>query len=316
MRAGRALVLALRGSLPLPAHQVPARGDACALGSTHLGIEASDLAVVVVALVALREGLRAGFAPLRPALPLWIASAALVVWILVRSEITRAPRDSGEVLRVRAARDLCAVDPAAAGRLGGRGRGDRGVERRRDVFALLQFFGLDIADAWAAGRRQPSFLGHSDFAALSALALGIGFAAVLLAEQAHRLACGRHRRARAHSLGSERRADRDRRGNGGVALRHPRDGGRSCFATSPSAASSSESWRQACSSCEAGTSRASCASCTERKGGADDQHRDLLAPHVARVHRLPHLARPSGRRRGLGGIHRSRRGRPAAAGRP
>jgi O-antigen ligase len=51
------------------------------------------------------------------------------------------------------------------------------------LFALLQFFGLDIADAWAAGRRQPSFLGHSDFAALSALTLGIGFAAVLLASR-------------------------------------------------------------------------------------------------------------------------------------
>jgi hypothetical protein len=48
-------------------------------------------------------------------------------------------------------------------------------------FGLLQFLGVDIAEAWAAGRRQPSFLGHSDFAALSALALGIGLAAVLLA---------------------------------------------------------------------------------------------------------------------------------------
>ena len=33
------------------------------LGSTHLGLELSDLAVVVVALLAIREGLRAGFAP-------------------------------------------------------------------------------------------------------------------------------------------------------------------------------------------------------------------------------------------------------------
>jgi O-antigen ligase len=48
-------------------------------------------------------------------------------------------------------------------------------------FGLLQFLGVDMAEAWAAGRRQPSFLGHSDFAALSALALGIGLAAVLLA---------------------------------------------------------------------------------------------------------------------------------------
>jgi hypothetical protein len=38
-------------------------------------------------------------------------------------------------------------------------------------------------DAWAAGRRQPSFLGHADFAALSAFALGIGLAAVLVANR-------------------------------------------------------------------------------------------------------------------------------------
>jgi O-antigen ligase len=50
-------------------------------------------------------------------------------------------------------------------------------------FGLLQIFGVDIAHAWAAGRRQPSFLGHSDFAALSAFALGIGLAAVLLAQK-------------------------------------------------------------------------------------------------------------------------------------
>src|SRR6267142_5986317 len=55
------------------------------LGSTHLGLELSDVAVVVVALVALREGLKMGFAPLRPALPLWIASAALLLWIFIRS---------------------------------------------------------------------------------------------------------------------------------------------------------------------------------------------------------------------------------------
>src|SRR3954469_17798483 len=56
------------------------------LGSTHLGLELSDLAVIVVALTALREGLRHGFARLRPALPLWLAAAALLIWIFVRSQ--------------------------------------------------------------------------------------------------------------------------------------------------------------------------------------------------------------------------------------
>jgi O-antigen ligase len=151
------------------------------LGSTHLGLELSDLAVVVVALLAVREGLRAGFASLRPALPLWVASAALVLWIFLRSGslehfVTAAKFSEYALL-------------AFSAPLIFRRRNDWELVAAATVawsvvatcFGLLQFFGVDMADAWAAGRRQPSFLGHSDFAALSALALGIGLAAVLLA---------------------------------------------------------------------------------------------------------------------------------------
>jgi O-antigen ligase len=151
------------------------------LGSTHLGLELSDLAVIVVALVALREGLREGFAPLRPALPLWIASALLALWILARSDslthfVTAAKFVEYALLAVSAPLIL-------------RRRSDWELVAAAVVvwsvaatfFGVLQIFGADVADAWAAGRRQPSFLGHSDFAALSALALGIGLAAVLLA---------------------------------------------------------------------------------------------------------------------------------------
>ena len=151
--------------------------------STHLGLELSDLAVVVVALTALREGLRHGFSRLRPSLPLWLASAALLIWIFARSQsLTHA------VTATKFAEyALLAVSLPL-------------ILRRRDqwelvaavivawsvvatLFGLLQIFGVDIGDAWAAGRRQPSFLGHSDFAALSAFALAIGLAAVLLARR-------------------------------------------------------------------------------------------------------------------------------------
>jgi hypothetical protein len=45
--------------------------------------------------------------------------------------------------------------------------------------ALLQFFGADIFGAWNAGWRQPSFLGHHDLAALSAIALALAAAAIV-----------------------------------------------------------------------------------------------------------------------------------------
>jgi len=153
------------------------------LGSTHLGIEASDVAVLVVAGFALREGLRSGFAPLWPGFSLWVVSAALLGWILVRSEsldnVVTAVKfaeysllavSAPLVLRRRTDWELVAAAIVA-------------WSVAATFFGLLQIFGVDTAHAWAAGRRQPSFLGHSDFAALSAFALGIGLAAVLLAQK-------------------------------------------------------------------------------------------------------------------------------------
>lgn len=150
------------------------------LASTHLGVEMSDVAIVVVAAFALWEGLRTGFAPLRPALPLWIAAAGLVVWVAVRSQslthlVTAAKFSEYALLAVSLPlvlrrRDDWEVVAAVVVAWSAVATG----------FGLLQIFGLHIADAWAAGRRQPSFLGHSDFAALSAFALAIGLAAVLL----------------------------------------------------------------------------------------------------------------------------------------
>ena len=153
------------------------------LGSTHVGVELSDVAVLVVAAFALREGIRHGFAPLAPALSLWIVSAALLAWIVVRSEsldnlITAAKFSEYALLAVSAPlvlrRELDWEVVAAA---------VVAWSVTATLFGLAQIFGFDIADAWAAGRRQPSFLGHSDFAALSAFALAIGLAALLLADR-------------------------------------------------------------------------------------------------------------------------------------
>ncbi|CAN5275433.1 hypothetical protein BH18ACT12_BH18ACT12_16000 [soil metagenome] len=153
------------------------------LGSTHVGVEGSDIAVLAVAAFALREGLRTGFAPLWPAFSLWVVSGALLLWIFIRSEslehvVTAAKFaeysllavSAPLVLRRRADWELVAAAIVA-------------WSVAATLFGLLQIFGVDMAHAWAAGRRQPSFLGHSDFAAVSAFALGIGLAAVLLAQK-------------------------------------------------------------------------------------------------------------------------------------
>ena len=152
-------------------------------GSTHLGLEMSDLAVVVVALVALREGVRHGFGRLRPSLALWIASAALLTWIFVRSQSLTHLVTATKFAEY----GLLAVSLPLLLRRRSQWEVVAAVVVAWSVVAtfvgLLQIFGLGIADAWAAGRRQPSFLGHSDFAALSAFALAIGLAAVLLARR-------------------------------------------------------------------------------------------------------------------------------------
>ncbi len=177
-------VLALAAAIPiLFLHIEYQLGVRVPLGSTHLGLELSDAAVLVVALLALRSGLRSGFAPLRPALPLWIAISALVAWVLVRSEsLTNLVTGIkfGEyallavsvplLLRLRSDWELVAAVVAVWSGIA-------------TAVGLLQFLGVDIADAWPAGRRQPSFLGHSDFAALSAFALGIGLAGLIFARR-------------------------------------------------------------------------------------------------------------------------------------
>jgi O-antigen ligase len=149
------------------------------LASTQVGVQLSDLAVIAVALAAVWRGMRHGFAPLRAAVPLWCVAVALLVWIAVRSESARHLVTAAKIaeyavlapslpllIRRRVDWELLAVVVAIWSAIA-------------TAVGMLQFLGVDIAGAWTAGRRQPSFLGHNDFAALSALALGIGLAALV-----------------------------------------------------------------------------------------------------------------------------------------
>lgn len=162
-----------------------------AAGSTTIAIRLSDLAVLAVVAAGLVSGARAGLAPLRAALPIWAAGGALLALIGAatlhplawRQEYAFLPNlvtalKFGEyallapalalLLRGRRAFDLLAAtlvawSAAAAG------------------FGLLQFLGLaGTFDGSGPGRRQPSFLGIHDLAALSAASLALALAVLAL----------------------------------------------------------------------------------------------------------------------------------------
>ncbi len=152
------------------------------LGSASASIVLSDLAVLAVALAALRTGLHAGFGGLRAGLPVWLAGGALLALIGIA---TLHPLASGRdypfaehlVTGLKWA-EYAALAPAVA----------LLVRRREDVvalvsvvvgwsvaatfWALLQFSGLVTAFGLEPVLdRVPSFVGFEDFALLSAAAV-------------------------------------------------------------------------------------------------------------------------------------------------
>jgi O-antigen ligase len=180
-------VLAL--SLPLVFLHVDYQpGFALGAGSTDVSVYLSDLAVLAVGLAALLAGVRWGFRPLREGLSIWVAGVALVLMVFVATAYPLLSDRSYDWHRhlVTAGKfaEYAVLAPALPLLL----------RRRRERWVLLsavvawsavattvgvaQFFGWDVAQAWAPGRRQPSFLGHHDFAALSCASAAIGLAAL------------------------------------------------------------------------------------------------------------------------------------------
>jgi O-antigen ligase len=150
----------------------------------------SDLAILVVAASGLFAGLRLGFRPLRAGLPIWIAGGALLT-IVVAASFYPLLGDDPYAWKAHLPTALKFVEYAllaAAVPLLVRRRADAGAlllglatwSAAATAVGLVQFFGWRILDAYPAGRRQPSFVGHHDFAALSGAALAAALVAIVL----------------------------------------------------------------------------------------------------------------------------------------
>jgi len=158
------------------------------VGATTIDVRLSDVAVLVVLLAAVVAATRHGIARLGAARWLWIWGAVLFAWLAFQTfrpvSLDDALFDEHLVsflklveygllalavpLLVRRSADLAIL-------LGGLVLW-AGVAV---AVALLQFFGVDIFGAWNPGWRQPSFLGHHDLAALSAVALALATAGIV-----------------------------------------------------------------------------------------------------------------------------------------
>jgi O-Antigen ligase len=158
------------------------------VGSTTLDIRLSDLAALAVIVAAAIAAARLGTARLRPSLALWLFGAALLVWLGFETLRPVSLDDDAfsdhlvSALKLGEYALLALAVPLLV-----RTRDDLALVLGALVLwaavatavALAQFFGVDVFGAWNAGWRQPSFLGHHDLAALSAVATSVGAAGIL-----------------------------------------------------------------------------------------------------------------------------------------
>jgi hypothetical protein len=160
------------------------------VGSTHAHIVLSDLAVLTCLVAALAAAVRNGLSPLRMGVPAWIAIGVFLAWVVAATAYPLLGSDPypwhDHAVTTAKYVEYALLAPAAVLLLR---RGDDlmlfvlvavASSVAASALALVQFFGWRIAGGWPAGYRQPSFLGHHDFAALSGVALAVALAAIAL----------------------------------------------------------------------------------------------------------------------------------------
>jgi hypothetical protein len=156
--------------------------------SASVDIRLSDLAVLVVVVAAIVSAARLGSGRLGAGRVLWIPGVLLLVWLALeafRPASIDDARFEDHLVSLLKFGEYTLLAPAVA----------LIVRRTQDLVillgalvlwsvvattvALVQFFGVDIFDAWNPGWRQPSFLGHHDLAALCAIVAGLAVAGIL-----------------------------------------------------------------------------------------------------------------------------------------
>ena len=158
------------------------------VSSTSVDVRLSDFAVLVVVVAASVAAAKLGTRRLSAARILWLPGVALLLWLAFQALRPTSVDDPlfedhlvsyfklveyaflalAVPLLVRRVQDLAIVLGSIVL-----------WSAVASAVALVQFFGLDIFDAWNAGWRQPSFLGHHDLAALSAISAAFAVAGVL-----------------------------------------------------------------------------------------------------------------------------------------
>jgi O-antigen ligase len=157
--------------------------------STALEIRPSDVAALAVVIAAVVAAARLGSGRLAAARILWVPGVALLVWLAFEAFRPVSIDDANfeeHLVSFLKFGEYALLAPAVP----------LLVRRTQDLalvlgmfvvwsavatsVALVQFFGVDVFDAWNPGWRQPSFLGHHDLAALSAVAVGIAVAGILV----------------------------------------------------------------------------------------------------------------------------------------
>jgi O-antigen ligase len=165
-------------------------GFTLSLGSASAHAVLADFAVLAVAITAAVAGVRHGFEPLRAGWPVWIAGGLFCLLVGAASFYPRlwdgAYDVSTHVVTATKFGEYALLAPAVPLLL----RARRDLElvlaalviwaTAAALVGCLQIFGVNIFDAWRPGRRQPSFLGHYDLAALCGASLLLALAVLLL----------------------------------------------------------------------------------------------------------------------------------------